>query len=70
MRMSDYHKNYADQCDARVKELSEKLETAVEALSFYRNEYNWIAHGFETCSPIIADTGKRAKEAIEKINER
>jgi hypothetical protein len=70
MRMSDYHKNYADQCDARIREMNEKLSTAIEALRFYRNEYNWIAHGFEVCSPIVADTGTRAKEALEKIKAR
>jgi hypothetical protein len=29
--MSDYHKNYADQCEARIKELQEKLLISNEA---------------------------------------
>ena len=41
--MSDYHRNYADQVDARIKELEAKLKVAVASLESLRQ---WVLkHG-------------------------
>ena len=40
-----------------------------EALEFYRNEVNWLKGFGEACSPVIADTGARAKKALARYRE-
>lgn len=42
------------------------LDKYEEALRFYRDSNNWIAGFGEACSPIIADTGIRASQALEE----
>ena len=56
-----------------IGEMSEKLartEAALEevktVLEFYRDEDNWTKGIVEACSPIIADTGTKARAFLEK----
>lgn len=42
----------------------------VETLAFYRDENNWIKGFDEACSPIVADTGTKAKQTLASVEAR
>lgn len=78
--LSDEYQNYHtlkpqyDACKHGAAAIAEELYAHIEelrgVLEFYRNEYNWLKGSEEACSPIIADTGAKAKQALKQSQEK
>ena len=51
---------------SKLTRLEAALEEVKTVLEFYRDEDNWTKGIVEACSPIIADTGTKARVFLEK----
>ncbi len=68
---NDRHDEHVDVVEASAIEAERaRSEKLVEALKFYRDEFNWIQGFHEACSAAIADTGTRAKKHSTSIQKR
>jgi len=56
---------YGDCDGCKIVKENKKMK---ECLAFYKDERNWTKKPDHACSAIIADTGTRAKQCLEDIN--
>lgn len=54
----------------RVNDLEYALKVAKDALKFYSEEQQYMKIDFETPITVLVDNGLRARNALEKIEER
>lgn len=61
---------YKDWMVDRVNDLEYSLKVAKDALKFYSEEQQYMKIDFETPITVLVDNGLRARNALEKIEER
>lgn len=54
----------------RVNDLEYALKVAKDALKFYSEKQQYMKIDFETPITVLVDNGLRARNALEKIEER